>query len=96
MHVAPPLSAVITANGQPNEGQSYSLTCAVSGDELLAVNSQSFRWDRVGGSMISLLATLTFNPLRPSDAGEYRCTSTIGSWDSHCDRDDYNYSEPYV
>jgi hypothetical protein len=74
------LSVDIAANTQPNEGQSYSLTCAVSGDKSLAVRDESFQWDRVGGSAgISQLATLTLNPLRPSDAGEYRCTSTISS-----------------
>ena len=76
---APHLSAVITTNGLPDEGVRYSLTCAVRGDERLAVSGRSFRWDRVGGSTIVRNATLTFNNLRPSDEGEYRCTSTITS-----------------
>ena len=74
------MSAVITASGQPNEGQSYSLTCEVRGDENLAPTEQRFRWDEVGvSSGISRVATLTFGPLRPDDAGEYRCTSTFSS-----------------
>ena len=77
---APALSAVITASGQSIEGQSYSLACEVVGDESLAVNSSTLRWDRVGGSRgISQEPTLTFNPLSPDDTGEYRCISTITS-----------------
>jgi hypothetical protein len=77
---APPLSAVITTSGQAVEGQSYTLTCAVRGDELLASTSKRFQWDRVGGMEgISREpdGTLTFNPLSPSDAGEYMCTSSF-------------------
>ena len=76
----PALSAVITASGQPNEGQSYSLTCEVRGDEQLAPFNWRFRWDEVGVLYgISRAATLTFNPLRRDDAGVYRCTSTFSS-----------------
>ena len=74
----PALSAVITASGQPNEGQSYSLTCEVRGDERLAVSSSTLRWDK-DGREYSRNPTLTFNPLRPDDAGEYRCTSNFSS-----------------
>ena len=74
------LSASITANGEPNEGQSYTLTCAVNGDESLAVTSRTFRWDRVGGSgSVSQSPILTFNTLSRDDDGEYMCTSTITS-----------------
>ena len=75
------LSAVITASGPtPDEGQSYSLTCELRGAELLAVANPRFRWDEVGGSQgILRAATLTFNPLRPEDAGEYMCTHTFAS-----------------
>ena len=74
------LSASITANGQPNEGQSYTLTCAVNGDESLAVTSRTFRWDRVGGSgSVSQSPVLSFNTLSRDDDGEYRCTSTFTS-----------------
>ena len=78
--IAPALSANITANGQPNEGQSYSLTCAVNGDESLAGTSRTFQWDRVGGSgSVSQSSVLTFNTLSRDDDGEYRCTSTFTS-----------------
>ena len=72
------MSAVITASGQPDEGQSYSLTCEVRGDERLAVSSSTLRWDK-DGREYSRNPTLTFNPLRRDDAGEYRCTSTFSS-----------------
>ena len=81
-NTAPALSATITANGQPNEGQSYSLTCDVNGDESLAVTSRTFQWDRVGGSArgnVSRSSVLTFNTLSRDDDGEYMCTSTFTS-----------------
>ena len=77
---APALSASITANGQPNEGQSYSLTCNVNGDESLAVTRRTFQWDRVGGSgSVSQSSVLTFYTLSRDDDGEYMCTSTFTS-----------------
>ena len=78
--IVPALSASITANGQLNEGQSYSLTCAVNGDESLAVTRRTFQWDRVGGSgSVSQSSVLTFNTLSRDDDGEYMCTSTFTS-----------------
>ena len=74
----PALSAVITASGQPGEGQNYSLTCEVRGDEQLAVSSSTLQWDKDGREYSHNL-TLTFNPLRLDDAGEYRCISTLFS-----------------
>ena len=58
--------------------RSYSLTCEVRGDEQLAVSSITLRWDK-DGTEYSRNPTLTFNPLRRDDAGEYRCTSTFSS-----------------
>ena len=72
----PALSAVITASGQSIEGQSYSLTCEVVGDESLAVSNRLLRWDK-DGVETSRNPTLTFNPLSPSDAAEYMCTSNF-------------------
>ena len=66
--------------GTPSEGEGYSLTCTVSGDQLLAVHDRIFLWDRVVPSMsISPDPTLTFNPLLYANEGEYRCTVTITS-----------------
>lgn len=81
--IAPELSAVITASSGKNEtdeGQSYSLTCTVRGDELLAVSERRFRWDKIGYSMgLSRELTLAFNSILYSDAGEYQCTSILSS-----------------
>ena len=38
----------VAASGQPVEGQSYSLTCEVRGDESLTVTGR-FQWDAVQG-----------------------------------------------
>ena len=77
---APTLSAVISTSGIPTEGQSFSLTCQVRGAEQLATFNEWFRWDEVGGAFAILrVATLTFNPLRHADAGEYRCTHNFAS-----------------
>ena len=73
----PALSAVITASGMNIEGQSYSLTCTVQGTDPSAVSSQTFQWDK-DGTEYSQVNPITFNPLMSSDAGEYRCTTTIG------------------
>ena len=74
----PALSAIITTSGAFDEGASISLTCEVIGDERLAVSFSTFRWDK-DGREYSRNPTLTFNPLRRDDAGEYRCTSTFFS-----------------
>ena len=80
--IAPPLMLVITANGSPIEGQTYSLTCDLMGDEALAVTTTSIRWDRLTltpRNGISQVATLSFPSLTVADAGDYRCTNTITS-----------------
>ena len=60
------------------EGQDFSLTCEVGGTEMLAINSTSYRWDRVGGTVgLSRTAVLSFHPAVRDDGGEYRCTIDI-------------------
>ena len=61
------------------EGQRYTLTCAVRGDELLAPTNRRFQWDKGSSTGIHNGATLTFNQLRPDDAGDYRCTASFDS-----------------
>ena len=77
------LSAVITTRGQLHEGQAYSLTCDVRGDEQLQPISRRFRWDKVVvGSTDIILSrepTLMFSNLQRTDTGTYRCTSIFGS-----------------
>ena len=71
------LSAAITAGGRPVEGQRYTLTCAVSGDGLLAPTNRIFRWDKGSRTGIHNGATLTFDQLHPDDAGVYMCTASF-------------------
>ena len=73
---------VITASGSTIEGQTYSLTCDLMGDESLDVTeaNRRVRWDKVGEQHgINRTATLSFNPLSRDDEGEYRCTTSIRS-----------------
>ena len=72
------MSLVITTSGPNVEGEVYSLICELVGAEQEDVSEPRFRWDKVGGREgIVHLATLTFNPLTPGDAGEYMCTHTF-------------------
>ena len=73
------LSAVITASGPPDEGQSYILICTVRGDESLAVFDRTYRWDSFKFTGVSRVPTLTFNPLRRSDEGRYQCITFFSS-----------------
>ena len=82
MFSVPPLTLVITQNGPPNEGQTYSLTCDLMGDESLDVTATSIRWDRLTPNFMMEFrrgATLSFNPLSRNDEGQYRCTTNIMS-----------------
>ena len=82
IYIAPPLMLVITPNGSPIEGQIYSLTCDLMGDETLNV-TERFRWDKLTPApkncSIIHAATLSFTPLTVADAGDYMCTNTITS-----------------
>ena len=78
------MTLVIRPSGSPIEGQTYSLTCDLMGDELLtgSITERRFRWDRLTPSFQSAIlraATLTFNPLSLQDEGEYECTTSITS-----------------
>ncbi len=78
-----PLAVVITSNGNPMEGQGYSLTCSVMGAESLPPSTveHMYRWNRnVNRSpLLSSSTTLDFTPLARSDDGTYICTVTITS-----------------
>jgi hypothetical protein len=76
---APQLSATITTQGDPNEGQNYSLTCAVIGDEMLAPTNRTYRWDNESEMSVDHTATLNITPLYPADAGVYTCTTSFDS-----------------
>ena len=80
--LAPPLTLIVTPSGLPIEGQTYSLTCDLMGDESLAVTATSIRWDRVTPTSqhgIHRAVTLSFNPLSRDDGGQYRCATNIMS-----------------
>jgi hypothetical protein len=66
-----------------SEGENYTLTCTVRGGSSLRLFSTRFQWGRedgrIGGSEDPDAGTLTFSRIRPSDAGEYRCTATFES-----------------
>ena len=84
MYSAPPLTFIIIPNGPPIEGQTYSLTCDLMGDESLDVADvdNRFRWDRLTPSLqtgILRAATLSFTPLTLADTGDYMCTNNIVS-----------------
>ena len=57
----------------PTVGQSYSLTCSVTGG---TVNSRQWRKD---GAVLSseTAEMLSFSPIRLSDAGRYFCEITV-------------------
>ena len=73
---------VIAPNGSLIEGQTYSLTCDLMGDESLDVATSSIRWDRLTPTPqmgILRAPTLSFTPLTVADAGDYMCTNNITS-----------------
>ncbi len=77
-----PLSVVITSTGNPIEGRSYRLTCAIMGAETLPPSTVEYmyRWNRNGDrSTLSSLPTLNFTPLTRGDDATYTCTVTITS-----------------
>ena len=67
---APPISVQITGSvATPTAGQSYTLTCSVTGASVT-----TYQW-RKDGSVIQgeTTETLSFFPLRLSHAGQYTC-----------------------
>ena len=81
-NIEPPLTLVFSTSGPPNEGQTYSLTCDLMGDESLAVTATSIRWDRLTPNFTMAVhkgATVSFTPLSRNDEGQYRCTTNIMS-----------------
>ena len=82
VNTAPTLTLAITPSGPASEGQTFSLSCDLIGDESLAVTNRRFRWDRETPTFqkgIHTGQTLSFNPLSRDDDGQYRCTTTINS-----------------
>ena len=73
-----PVDVQITDSDEatPTAGESYSLTCDTSD-----VSGFTYQWTRTNGDVRppSTEATLSFSPLRLSDAGQYTCEATLNS-----------------
>ncbi|XP_064386182.1 sushi, von Willebrand factor type A, EGF and pentraxin domain-containing protein 1-like isoform X2 [Halichondria panicea] len=72
------LLAVISPSGGPMAGQSFSLTCSLSGGASLQP-TLSYQWTREGGPLMTNTATLNFDTLYLSDAGQYSCQVILTS-----------------
>ena len=79
-----PSVSVLISNGRttPTAGDNHQLTCSVSGSENLNPTI-AYQWMKNSGSGQTLLGTnsntLSFIPLRLSDAASYGCEITISS-----------------
>ena len=62
----------------PTAGQDYTLTCSVTGE--LGSFTPTYQW-RMNGGVIDgeTEPTLSFSPLRLSDAGRYTCKATVAT-----------------
>jgi len=72
---------VITPAGTAVVGQSYSLSCSVSGADSLSPTI-TYHWYNESSnprSQVGTTSTYTLNPLRPYNAGQYTCEVTISS-----------------
>ena len=69
------VTVAVSGDGTPTAGQSYALTCSVSGASVT-----TYQWKK-DGSVIQSETTemLSFSPLRLSDAGQYTCGVTVNS-----------------
>ncbi|XP_064387176.1 uncharacterized protein LOC135335578 [Halichondria panicea] len=79
--VAPSITATVTSSGPPMAGQSYTLTCTVTGGEALNPTI-SYQWFEGSSTRVMLPTTsvdLTFDPLHLSDAGQYSCDVIVSS-----------------
>ena len=77
------MSVQISDSGDtPIAGEDYQLTCSVSGAENLNPTT-TYRWTRNSGSGQTQVGansnTLSFTPLRLTDAASYVCEVTISS-----------------
>ena len=72
------ISAVVTSSGSPMAGQSFSLTCSVTGADSLAPTIFYQLVQRTSQSVTSS-SVLSFDSLCLSDVGLYRCEVIIRS-----------------
>ena len=80
------VTVVVSDDGTPTAGQSYTLTCSVS-----VASVTTYQW-RKNVSVIQGETTemLSFSSLRLSDAGQYTCEVTVNSMTYTSDKQDIN------
>ena len=72
------VSVTISDDGAtPTPGQSYTLTCSVSGVQ--PEDDLTYQWLKNGTMRSETIDTITFPSLRLSDSGLYTCTVTVNS-----------------
>ena len=74
-----PIITAMVSGGTPTVGESYSLTCTVTGADRLNTTI-AYQWFK-DNTMVSneTQSTLSFSSLSLSDAGQYRCDVTVSS-----------------
>ena len=74
------ISVVITSSGVPTVGQSYSLTCSVSGADYLnpTIVYQWFETDDPG-VVLARSVNLQLPPLQLTEDSHYTCQATVSS-----------------
>ena len=74
-----PVITAMVNGGTPTVGESYSLTCTVTGADRLnpTITYQWFKDNTVVSGETQ--STLSFSSLSLSDSGQYRCDFTVGS-----------------
>ena len=79
LNLAPTVEARVSGEGNPIAGERYTLVCTVHGAEKLSSN-MTYQWTRIETHFISsMVSTLTFSPVKLSDAGNYMCTVSVSS-----------------
>ena len=78
---APAVSVQVSTSGAPSLGQSYTLTCGVTGADDLNADPIAYKWTKSNGTQTQVGAdrVLSFSSLRLSDAGRYTCQATVSS-----------------
>jgi hypothetical protein len=67
-----PITVTVTSSDSPVAGESFTLTC----DHGSTASNPTYQWFNDAGTEVATQATLTLNPLRESNTGEYSCLIT--------------------
>ncbi len=68
---------MVTPSGSPMAGQSFTLTCSLTGGDSLSP-TVSYQWRR-GESLLTNSPILHFDSLYLSDVGQYSCVVILSS-----------------